>query len=53
MLNPNKIQGTELNYSEAKKIIKNQAKLDDTTIQYFEFYKYNDELIMKLAKALI
>ncbi len=53
MLNPNKIQGKELTYIEAKQVIKTKASLEDSTIQYFEYYRYGEDLIFKLAKALI
>ena len=38
---------------EAKKIVKEKAGLSDDTIQYLMFYEYNDELIVKLAKAMM
>jgi N-acetylmuramoyl-L-alanine amidase len=45
----------EVNVSkeEAKKIVKEKAGLDDKTIQYLaEDYRWGDELIFKLAKAM-
>lgn len=37
---------------EAKKIVQGKAGLDDNTMQYLGFYKYGNELIAKLAKAM-
>lgn len=36
----------------AKKILKEKAGLDDTSIQYLMFYKYGKDLVIKLAKAM-
>ncbi len=43
---------TEMTLDEAKKIIKEKAGLDDNTIQYLDFYKWNEALLMKLAEAM-
>ena len=43
----------EMTVEEAKKIVKEKAGLSDDTIQYLMFYEYNDELIVKLAKAMM
>ena len=37
---------------EAKKIIKETAKLADNTIQYLYSYRYGDDLVIKLAEAM-
>lgn len=42
----------ELTKEEQKEIIKNKVGLDDNSIQYLDFYKYNNDLIRKLANAL-
>ncbi len=42
----------ELSLEEQKKLIKERAKLEDSTIQYFEYYRYGKELIQKLTDAL-
>ena len=36
----------------AKKILKEKAGLDDSTISYLMFYKYGKDLVIKLAKAM-
>ena len=38
--------------SEAKKILANKAKLSKETITYLDSYRYGDDLIIKLAKAM-
>lgn len=43
----------ELTVAEAKKIIKEKAGLSDATIQYLDFYEYDTDLILKLAKAMM
>nr|WP_312578211.1 M23 family metallopeptidase [Sedimentibacter sp.] len=42
----------EMTAQEAEKIIQEKAGLDDNTMQYLNFYRYNEALIMKLAKAM-
>lgn len=37
---------------QAKEILQTKAQLDDNTMQYLSFYKYGDDLILKLAKAM-
>ena len=37
---------------EAKKIIKEKAGVEDSTINFLLCYKYGEELIVKLAKAI-
>lgn len=37
---------------EAEKIIREKAGLDGNTIQYLRFYRYGDELLMKIAEAM-
>lgn len=37
---------------EAKKIIKEKAGVSDATIVYLDSYRYGDDLILKLAKAM-
>lgn len=41
-----------LTKEEQKELIKNKAGLDDNTIQYLDMYRYNNDLIRKLAKAM-
>ena len=43
----------KMTVEEAKKIIKEKAKLDDNTINYLSFYKYDEALLIKLATAMI
>lgn len=44
----------EITVEEAKKIVKEKAGLSDSTIQYIsDDYRWGDELIIKLAKAMI
>lgn len=43
----------EITVEEAKKIVKEKAGLSDDTMQYLMFYEYDDELIVKLAKAMM
>lgn len=42
----------DVEVENAKKIIKEKAGLEDVTIKYLASYKYGDELIKKLAKAM-
>lgn len=42
----------ELNVMEAENIIKNKANLNDNTMQYLRTYKYGEDLLLKLAKAM-
>ncbi len=44
---------TEMAVKEAKEIVKEKAKLSDATIQYLADYSYGNELIVKLAKAMV
>ena len=37
---------------EAKSIIKTKAGLSDATIVYLDSYRYGDDLLIKLAKAM-
>ena len=37
---------------EAKKIVQEKAQLDNNTMQFLNFYKYNEALIIKLANAM-
>lgn len=43
---------TVMDIETAKKLLKEKAGLDDTSIQYLMFYKYGKELVIKLAKAM-
>lgn len=44
----------EITVEEAKKIVKEKAGLSDSTIQYIsDDYRWGDELIIKLAKAMM
>lgn len=45
-------EAKELTVDEAKKIIMDKAGLDENTIQYLNFYKYNEALLLKLARAM-
>ena len=44
--------GITMTVDEAKKIIKERANLEENTINFLLCYKYGDELIVKLAKAI-
>lgn len=46
-------EDAEMTLDEAKAIVKKHAKLDDSSIQYLDFYKYAKDLIIKLAKGYI
>ena len=47
------IKGEGMTKEEAKKILKEKAKLSDATIQFIvEDYRYGDELAIKLATAI-
>lgn len=45
-------EAKELTVDEAKKIIMDKAGLDENTIKYLDFYKYNEALLLKLARAM-
>ena len=45
--------GTRVTVDEAKKIIKEKAGIEDGTINFLLCYKYGEELLVKLAKAMI
>lgn len=42
----------ELTKEEQKQLIKDKAGIDDNSIQYLDFYRYNNDLIRKLADAM-
>ena len=42
----------EMTVQEAEKIIQEKAGLDNNTMQYLNFYKYGDALLLKLAAAM-
>lgn len=42
-----------LTVEEAKKLLKENANIDDNSIQYLEYYKYSEDLIKKLAGAMV
>ena len=42
----------KMDIETAKKILKEKAGLDDSTIQYLMFYKYGKELVIKLAEKM-
>ena len=42
----------KMDIETAKKILKEKAGLDDSTIQYLMFYKYGKELVVKLAEKM-
>ena len=43
----------DMTKAEAKAIVKEKVELSDSTIQYIaDDYRYGDELIIKLAKAM-
>lgn len=37
---------------QAKEMLQTNAQLDSNTMQYLSYYKYGDDLILKLAKAM-
>lgn len=41
-----------MDIEKAKTILKEKTGLDDSTIQFLMFYKYGQELVIKLAKAM-
>ncbi|WP_326907859.1 N-acetylmuramoyl-L-alanine amidase family protein [Sedimentibacter sp. MB31-C6] len=41
-----------LTVQEAEKIIQSKTGIDDNTMQYLKFYKFNESLLLKLAKAM-
>lgn len=41
-----------LTVDEAKKTLKENANIDDNSIQYLEYYRFGGDLIKKLAKAM-
>lgn len=44
---------TNLNVAQANTLVKNKAELNDSTMAFLSFYKYDKDLILKLAKAMI
>lgn len=42
----------EMTVQDAMSIIQNKAGLEDNTMQYLNFYKYNEALLLKLAAAM-
>ena len=49
----NKVKEYRMTKEEAKEIVKEKAELSDATIQYIaDDYRYGNELILKLAKAM-
>lgn len=42
----------DMTVEEAKSILKSKAGLSDTTIDWLSYYKYSDDLFVKLAKAM-
>lgn len=44
--------GEKVTKAEAKTILKEKAGLSDATIVYLDSYRYGDDLIVKLAKAM-
>jgi len=49
---PVKQEGKPVTVTDAKKILADKAGLSAATIVYLDSYKYGDELILKLAKAM-
>lgn len=48
------IKGVEdMTVAEAAKIVQDNAGLDDNTMQYLNFYKFGDDLLLKLARSII
>lgn len=45
-------EGGNVTKAEAKTILKEKAGLSDATIVYLDSYRYGDDLIVKLAKAM-
>ena len=46
------VKEKELTKEDYKQIIKEKAGIDDNSIQYLDFYRYNNDLIRKLANAM-
>ncbi len=46
------IQNNDFTIQQAIKIVQERAKLDDNTMKYLSYYKYSDDLIVKLAGAI-
>lgn len=46
------IKEDNMTKAEAKEIIKEKARLTDSTITYLDSYRYGDDLIIKLAEAM-
>ena len=44
--------GTVISVEQAKEILRDKVKLDETTIQFLSYYKYGDSLLLKLAQAV-
>ncbi len=42
----------DMTIQEAEKIIQDKAGLDDNTMQYLNFYRYGEALLIKLAEAM-
>ncbi len=42
-----------LTVDEAKKLLKENANIDDNSIQYLEYYRYGEDLIKKLAVPMV
>ena len=47
-----KPMGTVISVEQAKEILLDQVKLDESTIQFLSYYKYADSLLLKLAQAV-
>mgnify|MGYP001018329615 CR=1 FL=1 len=47
------IEVKEMTFNEAKQTLKDKAGLDNNSIQYLEFYRFGEDLIKKLADAII
>ena len=47
-----KPMGTVNSVEQAKEILRDKVKLDESTIQFLSYYKYGDSLLLKLAQAV-
>ena len=47
-----RLEGKPMTVDDAKKIIKDKAKLSDETMDYLWSYRWGDELLVKLAEAM-
>ena len=48
-----RLEGKSMTKDEAKQVLKEKAGLADATITYLDFYRFGDDLIIKLAEAMV